>query len=81
MHKSKAVWFNRACAVGWTISLVPALVWWKDSIVFVIIASVYANIKSDWGVAEAADDQNVEQKIEALEDRLIRIEAMLNEDR
>jgi hypothetical protein len=39
-------------------------------VAFVIIASVYANVKSDWGAAEAADDRDVL-------DRLERIEALL----
>jgi predicted membrane-bound spermidine synthase len=62
----KAVIFHRVSAVLWTLALIPALIFWKESIVFVIIASVYANVKSDWGAAEAADDHVVLDEIVAL---------------
>ena len=32
----------------------PAIFWWKDSILFIIIVSVYANIVSHWGSYQAA---------------------------
>jgi hypothetical protein len=53
------VLFHRASAVVWALLAVPALLWWPDSVAFVIVASVYANVKSDWGAAEAADDSTV----------------------
>jgi hypothetical protein len=55
----RRVWFHRAGAVAWTLLLIPALLWWSEAIWFLIIASLYANIKSDWGAAEAADDTAV----------------------
>ena len=64
------VWFHRACAIMWALALPAALKWWPQSVAFVIVASVYANVKSDWGAAEAADDRRVTE-------RLDRIEAML----
>lgn len=57
------VWFHRGCAVVWALLLVPALTWWPHSVAFVIVASIYANIKSDWGAAEAADDSAVLRKL------------------
>jgi hypothetical protein len=73
MSQRFRMWFHRGCAVAWAVALVPALVWWQESLVFVIIASVYANVKSDWGAAEAADDSEVLR-------RLARVERLL-EDR
>lgn len=70
---SKTVWLHRVCAVGWTIALIPALLWWRESIVFVIIASVYANIKSDWGAAEAADDHRVIEQLEEINRKLDQV--------
>jgi len=70
LPRSRTVTFHRACAVVWAVSFVPALLWWSQSIWFVIVASVYANVKSDWGAAEAADDSGVLE-------RLDRIEALL----
>lgn len=60
------IWFHRAGALAWAVLLVPALIWWPDSVAFVIIASVYANVKSDWGAAEATDDRAVLAEIRAL---------------
>jgi hypothetical protein len=65
-----AVWFHRSCALVWALMAVPALLWWPDSVAFVIVASIYANVKSDWGAAEAADDSQVLDKLEKLERRI-----------
>jgi hypothetical protein len=72
--KSGKVWFYRARAAGWILAGAAALVWWRDSIVFVIIASIYANVSGDLGASEAADDRDIC-------DRLDRIEAHLANDR
>lgn len=67
---TRRVWFHRSRAVAWALTGVVALVWWRDSIIFVIAASVYANVVSDWTAGEAADDSDIL-------DRLDRIEALL----
>lgn len=51
----------------WLVLTVPALLWWPNSVAFVIIASIYANVKSDWGAAEAADDRDVIERLERIE--------------
>ena len=74
---TRKVWFHRAGAVFWALMAVPAFIWWLDAIWFVIAVSLYANIKSDWGAAEAADNREVierQQRIEAKLDRLLGIE-------
>lgn len=58
--KRAVVWFHRSRALGWVI--VGALSFplgWANSVVLVWIASVYANVFTDWGAAEAADDRRV----------------------
>ena len=65
------VWFHRLGAAVWALLLVPALLWWPDSVAFVIIASIYANIKSDMGAAAAADDSRVLDRLDEL-DRLVQ---------
>jgi len=42
-------------AVGWALSTIPALKYWQESLVFIIIASIYANVSGEWGAAEAAE--------------------------
>lgn len=69
----RRVWFHRCSALVWVLLLVPALKFWPDSVAFVIVASVYANAKSDWAASEAADDR-------AVVERLDRIEALLREE-
>jgi len=72
------VWFHRAGAIFWTLLVVPAWLWWRESLILVIAASFYANIKSDWGAAEAADDRAVMEAIGKIEERLERIERLLS---
>lgn len=60
----KRVLFHRVCAVIWILLLIPAYLWWRDAIFFVIAASIYANVKSDWAASEAADDSAVMAKLD-----------------
>lgn len=84
MALRKRVIVHRSCAVVWTALLLPALLWWRESVMFVIIASVYANIKSDWSASEAADNSQVLARLDReaakstlILQRLTRMEAML----
>ncbi len=70
-----AVWFHRGCALVWALLTIPALLWWPDSVAFVIIASIYANVKSDWGAAEAADDRRVMDRLDDLETLIRQLRA------
>jgi hypothetical protein len=38
----------------WPALAVPAVLWWKDSIVFVILLSLYANFAGDFSGYQAA---------------------------
>jgi hypothetical protein len=54
------VWFHRSRSIAWMV--VGALSFpfgWAHSIVLVWIASLYANVASDWSASEAADDRAV----------------------
>ncbi len=68
--RRRTVWFHRASAVVWLLLTVPALVWWSESVAFVIVASIYANVKSDLGAAEAADDRQVMDELHRVEELL-----------
>jgi len=46
-----------ALAMTWAALLVPTLLWWKDSILWVAAMSLYANIASHLGGYEAARAQ------------------------
>lgn len=42
----------------------------ENSVVLVWIASLYANIVSDWGAAEAADDREIVDRLDRIEEHL-----------
>lgn len=66
------VWFNRLSAVGWAVAGVVAFpLGWAYSVAFVTIASVYANVKTDWGTAEAADNREVLRGIRELKELMV----------
>jgi len=61
------VWFNRATAVLWIIGGIAAFpLGWSTSVALVWVASVWANVKSDWATAEAADDSEILKAISEL---------------
>lgn len=69
------VWFHRARAVAWVVAGVVAfLTGWADMVWFVTIASLYANVASDWASSEAADDRKVLDAVAELGRRLDRME-------
>lgn len=71
MHRGR-VWFHRARAACWVIVGILSFVFgWYDSITLVWIASLYVNVVSDLGAAEAADDREILQRLDRIE-RAIR---------
>lgn len=46
--------FHAAMTVFWLLLIVPSLIWWKDSILFVILISLWANVASHWASYQAA---------------------------
>lgn len=36
--------YHLFATVVWVVLVVPAMLWWRDSVVFVVIMSLYANI-------------------------------------
>jgi hypothetical protein len=46
---------NAGLALLWAVLLPPALLWWRDSVPFLVLCSVYANLAGHVaGVAAAA---------------------------
>ncbi len=67
------VWFHRSRAIVWALlGIVSFPLGWANSVALVWAASVYANVLTDVGAAEAADDRQILE-------RLDRIEALLAE--
>jgi hypothetical protein len=71
----RRIWFHRSRAIGWLLLGAATFIFgFQDSVVMVWIASIYANVVSDWTASEAVDDRDVIT-------RLDRIERMLTVDK
>ncbi len=71
---SGKIWFHRARAILWGIVGVLSFpLGWANSVVLVWIASLYANVSTDWGNAEAADDRAVLERLDRIEQKLDRL--------
>lgn len=54
------VWFHRSRAIVWgVLGVISFALGWQNSVALVWAASLYANISTDWGAAEAADDREL----------------------
>jgi hypothetical protein len=68
--------FNRASAAFWLVlGVVAQFTGLSSSIPMLWFASVYANVKSDVGAAEAADNGEVMDLLREMNERLKRLEA------
>jgi hypothetical protein len=71
-----------ALTVVWVLLMVPSLLWWRESVPWLVVMSVWANVAgsaASWQSAKAdcnsptrEDLQRVERKLEALGHRLGR---------
>ncbi|MGH5968907.1 hypothetical protein ACRFL2_11695 [Klebsiella aerogenes] len=56
-------------AIMWVVLAIPSVIWWKDSVLWVIIISIYANIVghlSEYSAARA--DQAAEENEDKAEE-------------
>jgi hypothetical protein len=66
----RKVWLHRGLAGVWALLAIPGVLWWAESILFVIAASVYANIASEWSTSEASDDRLLVERLDRIETTL-----------
>lgn len=45
---------HAALTAAWLVIAVPAVVWWRDSVPFLVFVSVYANFVGHWSSWQAA---------------------------
>ncbi len=38
----------------WALAVIPTVIWWHDSILWVAFISVYANVATHWGAYQAS---------------------------
>lgn len=71
MNAQRRVWFHRSRAIVWAIiGVISFPLGWANSVVLVWIASVYANVVSDLGAAEASDDRDICERLDRIENLL-----------
>lgn len=67
---SRKVWTHRAAAIICTALVPPALLWWRDSVLFVILISLATQIYAALSAAEAADDKSIIERLDRIERHL-----------
>lgn len=73
MNPRRRVWIHRAATGVCVLLAVPAVLWWRNSIMFVILLSLATQAWTSWGsaeAAEAADDQELRRRLARIEDLL-----------
>lgn len=53
-HAERMRRFHLIMMAAWGLALVPTLLWWKDSILWVASMSLYANIGAHWSAYQAS---------------------------
>jgi hypothetical protein len=46
--------FHAAATIVWLALAVPSVLWWKDSLLWIILLSVWANVASHFGAWQGA---------------------------
>jgi membrane protein implicated in regulation of membrane protease activity len=72
MSSRRRVWVHRVATILCVLLAVPGVLWWSQSVLFVILISLAVQAWTSWGASEAADDRE-------LVERLDRIEALLEQ--
>ena len=50
----KASTIHTILTLVWVVLVLPTLLWWRDSVSWVVLMSLWANIASHWAAREAA---------------------------
>lgn len=48
---------HRFLAIFWMIMIVPTILWWNDSVLWVALMSLYSNIEVSLSAMEGADNK------------------------
>lgn len=46
--------------IVWAAAVVPTMLWWRESILWVAFMSLYANVVGHWGAYQAARVEQIE---------------------
>ena len=58
----KASTIHTALTLVWVVLVLPTLFWWRDSVQWVALMSLWANIASHWAAREAAKAKESQAK-------------------
>lgn len=64
------VWIHRAATGVCLLLAIPAVLWWKTSILFVILLSLSTQAYTSWSALEASDDRDVCERLDRIEAQL-----------
>ena len=60
--RGAALWrrFHAAATIVWGLLIIPTLLWWRESILWVALMSIWANVVGHWSAYQAAraEDNN-----------------------
>lgn len=45
--------------IAWALAILPTVLWWRESILWVALISVYANVVGHWSAWQAARAEGV----------------------
>lgn len=60
----KASRFHQWAAFQWAALAIPTVLWWKDSILWVALMSLYANVVGHWSAYQAAKAEEEAKRVE-----------------
>jgi hypothetical protein len=58
----KASTVHTVLAAGWALLALPTLILWRDSVLWVALMSLWANLASHWAAREAAKAKESQQE-------------------
>lgn len=59
LHSAK---FHLVMVIIWAVLLVPTMIWWRDSVFWVAVMSLYANLIGHWSAYQAARAEDAQKK-------------------
>ena len=69
----RKVWIHRCLAAFFLALTIPAVLWWRESVLFVILLSLATQISTELGASEAADDSKLAEQQDRIEAKLDRL--------
>jgi hypothetical protein len=46
--------FHKYATIAWVLLVIPTLIWWRESVLWVALMSIWANVASHWAAYQAS---------------------------